>query len=396
MQFTKRLLGWLNSVFDITPHQFLSCRLNYAGTMTVSVLDSVLTTTVIGGPGQALSIDLSDYTISTLVGFLAQQPGYSVTAVTNTDAATLSARVLVDVTDAANGSLYGYTNPLWAFFEAVAYELRAAKSQVQNAPREMATTTADGPWLDYLGGFYGVPRMLNEADVQYGPRIIAQVIMPKSNNIAMANAITAFTGQVVTVDDIIEYGPAVPQFNGAITYNGAETYSTAAEQIYGLFVVTAGYDLLGGTDPTDFATAVTTVVNQLRAAGTQMQSLLLGGSVMSDTVPSPTDTAANNLAIVQALSDTVTEPTDSMAVSQVSMAALVDAITEPTESADELTATYSTLFNSQRRFDGSVPYGSGNTFDGVLEGGFGTPIPPAPAPSFNFRQPGNSWMMPLV
>lgn len=404
MKVTKRLLGWLNSVFDIEAHQFLAFRLSYAGgrggagsgTMTVSVDDAVLTTTIIGGPGQSLSIDLTEYTISTLAAFLAQQHGYSVTALTNTDAADLSASILLDVVDAPNGNLYGYTNPLWTFYEAVAVQIKAVWEQVKNAPLEMSTTTADGPWLDELGAYYGVPRMLGEADAQYGPRIIAQVILPKSNNIAMANAITSFTGQVVTVEDVVAFGPAVPQFNGAITYNGADTYDTTPLRIYGLFVVSVGYDLLGSTDPTDFLAAVTIVVNQLRAAGTQMQSLQLGGSVMSDAVPLPTDATPNALAIVQALTDSIIKPTDSMAISLVSMGSLTDAITPPDDSADTLAAVYTTRYNEQRVFDGSVPYGSGNTFMGVMEGGFGTPSPTPPPPSFDFSLPDNSWMIPLA
>jgi len=61
----------------------IALTIGYAGTTaTCTITDSLLTTTVTGGAGSDLSIDLSQYTtISDLASFIASQPGYSCSAV---------------------------------------------------------------------------------------------------------------------------------------------------------------------------------------------------------------------------------------------------------------------------------------------------------------------------
>lgn len=375
MQLTAKLLRALNRVFDKDARPFLALRLSYQGGLTWQVADGILTTAVTGGPGAPLAVDLSAYTITSLVGFLAAQPGYIVPYADSSDLAQLSALVLVDGSGdigQSNGDhLQAYTNPNWAFLDAAADQLTAAQTAIAALPAEMSTTSADGEWLDLLGSYYGVPRNLSEVDAQYGPRITGTVLQPRSNNIAIAMALTAATGQACQVPDVVEYGAAVPQFDGTITYDGAHTYSTAAKPIYGLFDVTTGYDLLGATTPTAFVTRVQQIVAPLRAAGTQLRAVALQGGTLVDAGPAPAD-ALPVISVQPILADSVATPADTSSTMPVALTGLIDAATPPQDSTDALLVAFSTTFNGVRRFDGSVLYASGHaateSMAGVVSG----------------------------
>ena len=65
MSIINKLLGRLSSQFDRSPASLLGLRLSYqTGVMTWEIADDVLSTTVLGGVGQALSVDLTQYTLA--------------------------------------------------------------------------------------------------------------------------------------------------------------------------------------------------------------------------------------------------------------------------------------------------------------------------------------------
>src|SRR3546814_8641630 len=159
MRLTQKLLSFLNRVFDKDPGRFLALRLRYDGGMTWRVEDGYRHTTVSGGSGEDLAVDLSQYRIADLIIHLAAQPGYEIAYGDQTELSVLSALTLLDASgdiDLSNGDhLYAYTSVLWSYYEANAKELQLAGAQIPEAIAQMSTKTAQGDWLDGLGGYYG-------------------------------------------------------------------------------------------------------------------------------------------------------------------------------------------------------------------------------------------------
>lgn len=370
MRLTQKLLSFLHKVFDKDPAQFLALRIQYAGGMTWEVSDATLTTTVTGGPGHGLTIDLTQYTVGELANFIGLQPGYSIAYVNQATFSLLSARVLLDASNdisLSNGDhLYAYTSELWSYMEAQASELQQAEIQIGNMLLQMSTTTAQDEWLDVLGGYYGVPRLQGEPNSSYGPRIIAEVLRPRSNNVALEMAISAYTGQPTTVTDVIEYGPTFPLYNGAIERDGTHFYNASATPIYGLFDVEYAYDLLNGGDQTAFAQTVIGIINRYRAAGTHLRqlALLLDGSGLSDSLTPPTD-GVSTIAVSAPFADTLTPPTDGTFGMAATIAAFADTLTAPGD-AESVTIAYAYEYNSVRYYNSQIYRMGGQTVTETL------------------------------
>lgn len=287
MRLTPRLLGHLNRVFSADPEPFLALRLRYAGEMTWRVADGRLRTTVPEAPTANLDLDLAGYTIGGLAAHLAAQPGYLVPYVALGEQARLSALALLDGEGdpaRSNGDhLRAYSSVLWSYMEALAIELAAAAAAIESLPLEMQTTTAEGTWLDLLGSYYGIRRQGGEADRAYGARIIAEVLRPRGNNVAIEMAIRSMTGQEAAVVDVVEWGADAPLHDGSITYDGTHLHNSSAQPRYGLFDITVGYDLEGAYDPTAFAASMRALVERLRDAGTQLRAVSLEAAEMEDS-----------------------------------------------------------------------------------------------------------------
>jgi hypothetical protein len=357
MKLTDKLIGLLNSVFDKNPYPFLALRIQYNGDMSWTVADGMLTTSVTGGTGAALSVDLSQYTIGELASYIYLQPGYSIAYADTSSFSLLSALVLIDASNdisLSNGDhLYGYTNLLYSYVDANSNELEQAGEQIGEMLNQMSTTTAADDWLDYLGTYYNVRRQQGELDTSYGPRIIAEVLRPRSNNVAIELAITAYTGQTTTVTDVIEYGAAFPLYDNSITRNSQYTYDAVARPLYGLFDVQYGYDLLNDADPTSFATTVTAIIEKLRSAGTHMRSLSLQAGVISDTLTQPTDSATMPLVLTPIMADTLTAPTEGTFGMAMIIAGMADTLTSPTD-AESLSIAYNYQYSGLRSYNGTI------------------------------------------
>lgn len=359
MLLTKKLLAFINRVFDKDPQRFLALRIGYDGGLTWRVENAVLSTTVTGGVGHDLTVDLSAHTLATLSNYLAGQPGYSVLHIADPDLAQLSARVLLDgsndIAESNGDHLHGYTNVLWAYLEAAANELVQAKAAIVEMLKQMSTTTASDIWLDELGGYYGIPRLSGENDSQYGPRIIAEVLRPRQNNVAIEEAIRAFTGQRAKVTDVVEWTPAFPIHNGAITHDSSETYNSESDPRYGLFDVEYGYDLLNGGDFSAFQQVVRDLIGRLRAAGTHLRALALTGSELEDNLTPPTDGGALPISLTSELEDAATEPSESTVIG-VEMSTLQDSPDFEVTDAAELSVQYNLTHNSLRTYNGAVEH----------------------------------------
>jgi hypothetical protein len=363
MKLTQKLLSLLHRVFDPDPEKFLALRVRYGGTMTWTVAEGVLTTSVVGGIGQGFAIDLTTVTITQLVAYIAARPGYQVLYVDSSGNQSLSARVLMDGTGniaQSNGDhLYGYTSLVWAYFEAVGTELKAAKAQIPEAIKQMSVPTASSDWIDELGAYYGVPRLQGETDQSYGARIIAETVRPRANNVAMERAISYYTGQATKVTDVTIYGAGFPKYNGTITRNSAYQYQPLSTPKYGLFDVEIGYDLLGGTDQSAFADVVAGIVEKLRSAGTHMRALSMQSGAIYDTFTPPTDNSPMTIVATPVLTETLTAPTEGTFTFAGALTTMSDSFTPGTEPQAFDAIKYNYTYNSLRTRNGAIKYGGG-------------------------------------
>lgn len=361
MKLTKKLLSLLHRVFDQDPEQFLALRISYSAAMSWTVSEAVLTTSVVGGPGQNLSVDLTTLSLGQLVDYVSAQPGYSVLYADGSGNLELSARVLIDgsgdIAQSNGDHLYAYTSLVWAYMESVGVELKAAKAQIPEAIKQMSIPTASSDWIDELGAYYGVPREQGENDGSYGARIIVETVRPRANNVAMEQAISYYTGQSTKVTDVTIYGDAFPKYNGAIKRNSAYSYQSQPTPRYGLFDVEIGYDLLGGADQSAFADTVAGIVDRLRAAGTHLRSLSMKSGSISDTFTPPVD-GAMTLKATTVLADTLTAPTDNTFAIAGALGVMADTATAGTESAFDA-IKYNYRYNGVRTRNGAIKYGGG-------------------------------------
>ena len=277
MILTSKLVGYLGRVFNKDPAPQLALLLGYGGAMSWTVADGFLTTSVSGGLGVNLSVDLSQYTVTSLAAYLAAQTGYVVPFVDTGSIGPLSALSLLDGTNSPSNSngdhLYSYTSVLWAWLDAWAARLQEAMNQIGQMLLQMSTGTASGEWLDQLGSYYNVPRLSGEVDALYGPRIISSVGKPLGNNVAMEIAINVQTGGLVAhVVDV-----TTPR-----TFTAGSGGSS-----YGLFNVV--YSIaLDGSDPISANTArVSAIVESYRDAGTHIGSIVVNG-VLADVYATAT------------------------------------------------------------------------------------------------------------
>lgn len=324
MRLTESLLGWLPSFFDKTPLPFPAMRVRFDGPGVGNVgpfgcrwaiADGSITVTRTeeGSPDITVTEPLAGHTIAGLAQFLAGH-GFAITLTASPAEGVISALALMDGSGdqaTSNGDLISaYTSLLWAYLEPVALELQRAEEQIERMLLQLSTRTASGEWLDFLGSFYAVPRLDGESDTAYSGRIIAEVLRPRGNGLAMAMAIKDATGQDVTVTDVTIYGEPVPNYGGSYIHDGSQIHSATNEPIYGLFDVVVGYDLINGGPPDAFADAVRALIGRLRDAGTHLRSLLLSGSQLSDQAPMPASDPMSGLALAQTLSDTGPLPDD--------------------------------------------------------------------------------------
>lgn len=189
-------------------------------------------------------------------------------------------------------SVYAYTSLLCVLIDSVSSELSSAKYEMVAALDQMSTVTADGEWLDEWGGYFGILRTADEPDRNYGVRIIAEVIRPRENNVAITSAIRLAFGQDAEVVDAAVLADATYFYDGTITYSGSHTYDAYATEVYGLFDVACAYNLESSLDQSQYAASIRVFIEKFRAAGTHMRSLSLGGTVFSDAVSAPSDTAS--------------------------------------------------------------------------------------------------------
>lgn len=304
-KLTQKLLLYLHRVFDKDPHPVLAFRVRYNGTgLAWSISNGVLTLTATGGTGASHTFNIANFAIGQLAQFIAALPGYSVPYQDTSAYALLSALALLDSSgneNVSNGDhVYGYTTLLWSWMDANSSELGTAKRQIDNALAQMSTTSAQDEWLDELGGYYKVPRQQGELDPAYGPRIIASVLQPRGNNVAIGEAIKSITqaGQPVFVIDAINNTGFAITYNGLIHYDGSEFYDAGLgpSGAYGFFDVDFSFDFSGPVTQSIYFSQILTTVEDFRDGGTQLRAVIFRNNGSTITVVS--DSFVNGIRVI--------------------------------------------------------------------------------------------------
>lgn len=234
---------------------------------------------------QSLSVDLREHTIAGLAKWFRAQPGF-VVAFVSADHAGLGARCLLDGAGAV-GVLHAPQSLLWAYLRGAADELDAASAEIATMLVQMSVKTATGEWLDHLcHDYYNVPREPLEVDSAYSERTIAEVLMPRSNNVAIASALhrvwPAFDFRITDAPMTVK-GARRVLHDGRYQYTGTPT-RVGIDGIKGYNEFDARIDvdlLLFQFTPAmrGLVTQVRAVVEKFRAAGTRLREANFHGGL---------------------------------------------------------------------------------------------------------------------
>jgi len=159
------------------------------------------------------------------------------------------------------------------------------------APAMMSAATGEGLWLDEIGEYYNVKRRSGELDSNYGARITAEAVRPKSNGIAIEMAVKNLTGQDVTVSDSTKFSGVTPSYDSTIFHNGAYSYSNVDIPLYGLFDLQYNFDLESEYDVSAFVAQILELVAAIRAAGTHLRPIIANGYISDELIEKPSDPA---------------------------------------------------------------------------------------------------------
>lgn len=262
------------------PRAEVAMTIRHAAGGTWSVAAGVLTIQATGFAATALPLE--GHTITSLAAAVTAA-GWTTPQIS----ATWQARNALALIEASGTAPAGSAVPLeatnsiaHALFGAYAAALRDAQTVAQDAPRQIDLATAEGIWLDQLGTLYGVPRKPAELDAAYATRVVAEVLRPRANNLAMAAIITEATGRPCRIVDVTLYDNPVPIYDGAALHNGAFLHNASAKRIYGAFDCNLDYD--PGTDgtPAEVEARVRAIVAPLKAGGTVLRRV----NLRSDTL----------------------------------------------------------------------------------------------------------------
>lgn len=167
-------------------------------------------------PGTGL-FDLTQYSVATLATALQTAawgavvsaglpPGLAATALMDTGYSTFSPVAWQTVVDYPELTIAG--SVLWQALRPLAASLNDQWAQLV----DFTLGTLQGPWLEDLGTYMGVPRIGGEPDTLYGRRLYGLALTTSSNNVAMELFLAAL-GYVALIADT---GPA--QFTATIQW----------------------------------------------------------------------------------------------------------------------------------------------------------------------------------
>ncbi|EEO27636.2 hypothetical protein OFAG_00789 [Oxalobacter formigenes HOxBLS] len=202
----NKLLSHLHRVYDKDPHAVLALRIRHPSILVWSVSSRELSLSLKSGKALGV-IPLSGLRLSDLARKL-NELGCTVEYLNPTLQDRLADALLEGSgrEDTSNGDhLYCYDSLLWALVDAVAFELDDVKSNgVVEALKQAYLHSADGFWVDFWGGFFGVYRISGETDESYLLRILAETCRIRCNSTAIRLTIKELTGIDVYIHEMWE------------------------------------------------------------------------------------------------------------------------------------------------------------------------------------------------
>ncbi len=186
------LLSLLPNFLSKDPQAEAGVTLAYDGSAgTVSIAQKQLSTTVTGGTGEPLVIDLDGLTLQDVSDTLNSQQGYS-SAVGNVNP-DISALTLIPVQGQqffSSPMLRVTRSLLWRLLLPFVWELETLKKFDEDLGNQFAIRSSGGKWLDYNGDIYGgVRRLFNEDDPEYATRMLKEVQRWRLNEYALAEIV---------------------------------------------------------------------------------------------------------------------------------------------------------------------------------------------------------------
>ena len=161
-------------------------------------------------------MSLADYSLKTLVEYFQKkydakiETGYGGIKTTYSDdlkyGTHIPASLLVEGgldIDANAISWPIFTNNNFKFLMPLVLMIKDYKAQLDAAKQQTNQHMATGEWLEYWGKILNVPRQTSEInlDEMYRSRMQREALLPKSNNVAIAELVSSATGQTTSVVD---------------------------------------------------------------------------------------------------------------------------------------------------------------------------------------------------
>lgn len=209
-----RMRDYLPPVFDTGPDAALAVVVSGSEPFSVDIDGLSMSIRADSRLAADFKATLEGKTISEIAAEVAATSGYSATVYGFGDKSALR---LVDAQGDRTGRLFVFQNPLWAIFKAMAMEMRRAGEAVQEGVRQIVLSGSEGIVANYHGAHYGITRKTSEGDARYGQRILWNVKLPKSNNVALEAVLRYFLGIDCSVIDLGSENTGAMLMNNAAT-----------------------------------------------------------------------------------------------------------------------------------------------------------------------------------
>lgn len=197
----NRFLSSLYNAFNRDPDSAVAFSLRHWSGLSWAVKDEVLT--VYSGNGALMcSVELTGLVVNVIATLEAS--GLVVTDV-HAGMLDLHASILVDGSGSEPSNIpseiRAHRSVLWAIISGYAQEVKTAADAVPEAIKQATLSTAEGSWLDYWGGMFGVERPAGQTDPLYLSLIVSETLRARSNKYAIEKAILDATAKTVTIDE---------------------------------------------------------------------------------------------------------------------------------------------------------------------------------------------------
>jgi len=198
---------------------------------------------------------------------------------------TLSARGILDATrqnTESDNRLYYPQNIFYQEMQTYAWAMQEQSEKMLNGERQLYLHSADGDDLDYwCKQYFGSHRFTSEMgnDDQYRKRIIASILSTSQNNKSLEKALKAtVSAYECDVVDIKTQEVTIAKFDGSTSYSGEASYFYEGGYQLGCFHVLTNIQMEDQTPLDDTANKIRAVVQQKKAAGTKMASLVFSAT----------------------------------------------------------------------------------------------------------------------